>query len=86
MMERSATDRRPGMAIPAPKPPPRPPRFEHLSRSGRRRESLLTSYPVTLAALLAVTLLYALDACLFDGTYASTAWRVLHQVRHSFNY
>ena len=85
MIERSGVDRRPGMAIPV-KEPERPPRFAHLSRSGSRRESLLTSYPVTFSALLAVAVLYGLDVFLFDGTYASAAWGVLQQVRHAFHY
>jgi hypothetical protein len=41
---------------------------------------------VALAALLAAALLYALDACLFDGTYASAAWGVFQQLRHAFHY
>jgi hypothetical protein len=84
-MERTAADRRPGMEVPVQKPE-RPPRFEHLSRTGRRRDSLLNRYPAAFAALLAVTVLYALDACFFDSTYASAARGVFQQVHHAFHY
>jgi hypothetical protein len=59
-MERTGIDRRPGMEVPV-KKSKRTSRFEYLARSGPAAEALLTSSSMTLAAFIAVALLYGCD-------------------------
>src|ERR1700737_1987579 len=73
MMERTAVDRRPGMAVPV-KKPIRTSRFVHLAKSGPPEESLLTSSSMTLAAFITIALLFGCDSYFFDGYYSSAAF------------
>jgi hypothetical protein len=84
-MERTGIDRRPGMEVPV-KKSKRTSRFEYLARSGPAAEPLLTSSSMTLAAFIAVALLYGCDSYFFDGYYGSTAWKVFQQIAGAFHF
>ena len=84
-MERTGIDRRPGMEVPV-KKSKRTSRFEYLARSGPAAKSLLTSSSMTLAAFIAVALLYGCDGYFFDGYYGSTAWKVFQQIAGAFHF
>jgi hypothetical protein len=73
-MERTGIDRRSGMEVPV-KKSKRTSRFEYLTRSGPAVVSLLTSSSMTLAAFIAVALLYGCDGYFFDGYFGNTAWK-----------
>jgi hypothetical protein len=83
MMERTAADRRPNMKVPVEKPI-RTSRFAHLAKAGPAETSLLTSSSVTLAAFIAIALLYGFDSYFFGGYYGNATGTLLQQLRRAF--